>query len=826
MDFLKSAVASAISKGPAFPYSFGDRVDIDQSVWMLHNGTKREDGSKCSIFSFDVAANKSRLPLAKNAVRKLRTLRHPGVVKVLDTVETEAYIYIATERLTPLGWHTRRKSLSDETIKWGLHNIAKTLKFINSEAFSIHGAIRVSSIFTTESGEWKLGGFEILSSMKDDDAIIYNYGSLVPDSARYAPPEIGTTGWDAVKRAPVYAVDSYNYGTLMFEVFNGTASNGPQGIQTKNIPPSMQQGYRRLLNQNPKARLSVGQFLDQGERNGGFFQTPLIQLTEGIDNLGLKNDAERDEFLSQLDELTDDFPEEFFKMKVLPELLKSVEFGGGGPKVFGVVMKISTKLSDDEWDSRITPVVVRLFTSPDRALRVCLLDNLPVMIDHLSQKVVTDKIFPQMTTGFTDVVPIIREQTVKAILTVVPKLSDRIINGELLRYLAKTANDDQPGIRTNTTICLGKIARNLGAGSRSKVLIAAFARALRDPFVHARNAALLAFAATADLFSEDDCASKILPSVCPSLIDKEKIVRDQASKTLDVYLARIRKYTQTMPDSVLPPTEQPSSAGVGASLARMSTPSAAGDPAGASWAGWAISSFTNKLTAASGNMQSASAGVAAPTGRPSSVPPGGEVPRKTTPTPGSSNTASALHRQTLSKPGTPSNASAFSPPPVVAQDSAFDDFGGWDVDDADEGANGWGGGDDDNGNAEEPDPWAKPAAAKRPGKAPAATFDDGGEPDFAGWLNAQAQAKHKAKGPLPKGLGAKGGAAAGAGAAGRPSAVGAKAHSTGGLGGTKKTVGAGAAGAAGAAKKNVVVPKKAEVKEAEEEEEGWGDAWE
>ena len=65
-------------------------------------------------------------------------------------------------------------------------------------------------------------------------------------------------------------------------------------------------------------------------------------------------------------------------------------------------------------------------------------------------------------TGFTDVAPVVREQTVRAVLTVVPKLSDRVVNGELLRHLAKTANDEQPGIRTNTTICLGKIARNLG----------------------------------------------------------------------------------------------------------------------------------------------------------------------------------------------------------------------------------------------------------------------------------------------------------------------------------------------------------------------------
>ena len=46
MDFLKSAVVSAISKGPAFPYTFGDRVDIgtsaiEESIWELYNGTRK-----------------------------------------------------------------------------------------------------------------------------------------------------------------------------------------------------------------------------------------------------------------------------------------------------------------------------------------------------------------------------------------------------------------------------------------------------------------------------------------------------------------------------------------------------------------------------------------------------------------------------------------------------------------------------------------------------------------------------------------------------------------------------------------------------------------
>ncbi len=41
MDFLKSAVASAMAKGPPFPYTFGDKVDLDPSIWTLCNGTRR-----------------------------------------------------------------------------------------------------------------------------------------------------------------------------------------------------------------------------------------------------------------------------------------------------------------------------------------------------------------------------------------------------------------------------------------------------------------------------------------------------------------------------------------------------------------------------------------------------------------------------------------------------------------------------------------------------------------------------------------------------------------------------------------------------------------
>jgi SCY1-like protein 1 len=232
--------------------------------------------------------------------------------------------------------------------------------------------------------------------------VFQNYGAAVPDSGRYSPPEVAKLGWDVLKKNPVSAVDSYNYGSLIYETFNGPFTTTAQLVSPGSIPPTMQQGYKRLVNANPKARLSISHFLEQGRRSGGFFETPLIRVTDGIDSLGMKTEEERDQFLSEMEELSDDFPEELFKMKLLPELVKSVEFGGGGPKVFSAILKIAEKLSDDDFSTKVQPVIVRLFSIPDRGLRVAMLDALPKFISRLPQKVVSDQIFPQVVSRITN----------------------------------------------------------------------------------------------------------------------------------------------------------------------------------------------------------------------------------------------------------------------------------------------------------------------------------------------------------------------------------------------------------------------------------------
>jgi SCY1-like protein 1 len=79
-------------------------------------------------------------------------------------------------------------------------------------------------------------------------------------------------------------------------------------------------------------------------------------------------------------------------------LLKSFEFGGGGGKVFTIILSIAEKVSDEDFERDIQPVIIRMFSSQERGVRMCLLENLNRVIERLNPKIVNDKVFPNMVT--------------------------------------------------------------------------------------------------------------------------------------------------------------------------------------------------------------------------------------------------------------------------------------------------------------------------------------------------------------------------------------------------------------------------------------------
>ncbi|KAG1837506.1 hypothetical protein DFJ58DRAFT_734319 [Suillus subalutaceus] len=653
MDYLRSFGSAAVStlvqkSGLNLPFSLGAKVYSCETFWTLYDATKREDGSLVSVFEYDLThpLNKSTIPLARNSLRKLRTIRHPDVLKFIDVVESDSAICIMTERVRPLPLALSQSSSNvprerEDWLIWGLHRISVALAFLNDSASSTHGNVRPNAVFITPSGEWKLGGFEVLSNPKDDLSVIYTMGGLMPDAMACAPPEVKKEGWSALKDLPVPAADGYALGLLLHAVFNPThpppptaqPPHPPPQVSSRGaIPLSVFSSFKKLLNPNAKLRMSPKNLLDigmaesDGEGRGFFVHNRLVKVCAGLDGFTLSSESDKVSLLRTLKESASSFPPEFVSYRILPCLASALEFGGASAAtIVPLVLQFGKNVAHDDYGSVVVAPLVKLFASADRGTRIALLDNLPDFAEKLDKKTVVDKIWPNLQTGFTDTVAVIREATVRAIVLLSPKLSDRILNNELLRHLARLQSDPEASIRTNTCILIGRLGPSLGYNTKRKVLVPAFSMALKDSFVHARVAGVMAFMATAECFDIDDVASKVVSAVVGATLDKEKLVRDQAFKAVELFIKRLEAHASTMPETASAEDggEDLQARLPGAYTQAGLVNSATG--AAAALTGWAVSSLGKKLAPA--DMQTTisstiDASMSAPNinGRASSLP--------------------------------------------------------------------------------------------------------------------------------------------------------------------------------------------------------------
>ncbi|KAJ7350311.1 armadillo-type protein [Mycena albidolilacea] len=740
MDYLRTlgsaAVSSLVQKsGLTLPFSLGPKVTAFEGVWTLYDATKRDDGTLVSVFEYDCSSRRGMLPIAKNALRKLRTTRHPDVLKFIDAVETETTIHIMTERVRPLEatlqtWASRGAQEREDYLLWGLHRVSVALAFLNDPCASTHGNIRVNSIFISPSGEWKLGGFDLLSNPKEESAVLYTLGGQLPDAHAWASPEIKKGGWSSLKENEPAAADAYALGLLLHTVFNpthplpATASPPhppPPASSRGAIPNSIFPSFKKLLNPNPKGRLTAKGFLAIGMADTGFFtNNRLVKVCLGLDNFALNSESEKNTLLRTLGESANTFPPEFASFRVLPSLVSALEFGGASAAtILPLVLRFGKNVSPEDYPAVILAPLVKLFASPDRGTRMALLDHLPEYAEKLDKKTVDSKIWPHLQTGFSDTVAIIREATVKSIILISPLLSDRILNNDLLRFLAKMQSDPEASIRTNTCILIGRLGPTLGYNTKRKVLVPAFSRALKDVFVHARVAGLMALMATIDCFDVEELATKVIPNMSFALVDKEKLVRDQAFKAMELFVKKLEAHVASMPETAAP--EASEALGITSPAQATLVNSAAG--AAGALAGWAISSLGKTL--ATKDMESTMTAASGLTiDRPTSAP--GPVSEPSISSFGVQSTHLAGVRSGISTP-TPSKSKgmqlgAHKVPPSVAAAALVEKL-------AEEAAaaegegNPWGNDDLIDVNADEDD-WSAFETAQPAVDAPSNEFDD------------------------------------------------------------------------------------------------------
>ncbi|XP_040826918.1 N-terminal kinase-like protein isoform X3 [Ochotona curzoniae] len=575
--------------------------------WVLHRGRKKATGSPVSIFVYDVKpGQEEQTQVAKAAFKRLKTLRHPNILAYIDGLETEKCLHVVTETVTPLGTYLKARSEAggpkEPELSWGLHQIVKALSFLVNDCSLIHNNVCMAAVFVDRAGEWKLGGLDYMYSAQGNGGGPPHKG--VPELEQYDPPELADSSGRVVKEK--WSADMWRLGCLIWEVFNGPLPRAAALRNPGKIPKSLVPHYCELVGANPKLRPNPARFLQNCRAPGGFMSNRFVETNLFLEEIQIKEPAEKQKFFQELSESLGSFPEDFCRHKVLPQLLTAFEFGNAGAVVLTPLFKVGELLKADEYQQQIVPVLIKMFSSTDRAMRIRLLQQMEQFIQYLDEPTVNTQIFPHVVHGFLDTNPAIREQTVKSMLLLAPKLNENNLNMELMKHFARLqAKDDQGPIRCNTTVCLGKIGSYLSASTRHRVLASAFSRATKDPFAPSRVAGVLGFAATHNLYSMTDCAHKILPVLCGLTVDPEKSVRDQAFKAIRSFLSKLESVSED-------PTQL---AEVEKDVHAASSPGMGG--AAASWAGWAVtgvSSLTSKLIRA--HPTAALAETTAPQGPP------------------------------------------------------------------------------------------------------------------------------------------------------------------------------------------------------------------
>lgn len=539
-------------------YEIGEQITSlsSKSIWTLFKAKRKTTRENVSIFRFDIhQPSDPHIEKAKQFLKRIKTLRHPSILKYVDSNENEKSISIVTEAVTPLADYLDTNSdqfsqvQRDFSIAYGLLNVAKGLNFMNNDCQLNHNNINIYSIFVNTSGVWKIGGLEYVCSVDETPPPL-----LEGLDEKYTPPE----RLDPTKaRHPggKFAVDSWGMGCLVWECFNDSLTPSSSVKTIGKMPKPLSVHYNKLVQTSPKHRVSPMSFINNCKEADVFFNTSLLQTIVFLEEIQLiKEPSEKAKFFTCLENDLESYPSDICKNKILPDLINAFEYGEAGSSILNPIFKIGKLLSPEEYQNKLVPCIIKLYMCKDRATRSKLLQQLETYINFISSDVINNQIFPQIIQGFLDSNFTIREQTVKSMLHLAPKLNAINLNEELLKHLVRLqTRDEEGGIRANTTVCLAKIATHMSAETQKTILLSSFLRTMKDPFPPARHAATAGIVRNISLFDDKDCAIKIMPSLCHMCIDPDANVMRSAIGALKLFIGRLETHVVNDSGNVKPP---------------------------------------------------------------------------------------------------------------------------------------------------------------------------------------------------------------------------------------------------------------------------------
>jgi len=490
---------------------------------------------------------------------------NPASLSALEQTATTGDLIIVTEPVVPLADYLETLENDPElsnaqradAIAWGIYNLIQAANFLHNTAKVAHGNLSMHCIFVTPAGDFKLSAFHLLTPVgigAGSSGPTQHFRHFERDITpkEYRSSERIESRFDAISTCPVHAMDAYSFGVLLPAIYEhyGAGTNG-------RLPQKLEKACQRLRTNNISARPRILPL----SKCPIFETSKHVQAQRFLEDIATQSTDSKIAFWKSLPDLVSRkvLSPRIAKYKILPLLqqtitnltavdanmtqeISKVECQAFLPILFHTA---TSHLTPKEFQAQLSSVIEMLFKVNDRGVRVAMLSYIPLFAENLDGTTLNRIVFEPMCSGFTDSSGPLRAATLKSAIVLVTHLSQPNLE-KLTRYLVRLQSDPEDSVRTNSVIFIGKVAPNLTDIARSKLILPAFMRAMRDDSVLCRLAGLKAICACRSLFEEKKLAQEVLPAISGSLVDDSEEVRTAAMNAVEELLAILRELGERM----------------------------------------------------------------------------------------------------------------------------------------------------------------------------------------------------------------------------------------------------------------------------------------
>eukprot|EP00986_Skeletonema_menzelii_P006599 scaffold2520_cov135-Skeletonema_menzelii.AAC.4 len=313
-----SSLPYSISTDPVSP-----ATNKGSHGWAIHTATHKTNGEEATAFQASKAElaktplqlqrsqsfggnNLTQMVPALHHFQRIKRLIHPRILRVhatldtdypddskpspgldaLDKVAATGNLIIITEKATPLD-------------DWLDHLNPHTPQANAAAAKLAHGVLCPDAVFVTPGGDFKLGGFDLVTPLGIADGgggptpHFRKYDAAVCP-ADYRSPERMSGRYDTLQQsAPVHSIDCYSLAVLIEYIYTHPSA-GTNG----QVPVPLKKALLRMKNDSPKLRPRLAPLL-----KCPVFDNPYVKAQIFLDEVVSKPVEEKIIFLQSLPDI-------------------------------------------------------------------------------------------------------------------------------------------------------------------------------------------------------------------------------------------------------------------------------------------------------------------------------------------------------------------------------------------------------------------------------------------------------------------------------------------------------------------------------------------